>query len=74
MRWQQGRALVDDMLGRGELERVPASREHADVLLEQAHKHVSSARAIAGSDASGRSTGCVDAGTRRSTRPPASRR
>jgi hypothetical protein len=53
MRWQQGRESLDEMLARGELERVPASRDHADVLLEQARRHLSSARDIADSDASG---------------------
>lgn len=53
MRWQQGRDTVDGMLARGELERVPASREHVDLLLTQAHQHVGSAQAIAGSDAAG---------------------
>jgi hypothetical protein len=33
MRWEQGRAAIDGMLSRGELERVPPSREHADLLL-----------------------------------------
>jgi hypothetical protein len=41
------------MLARGELERVPPSREHADVLLELAQRHLSSAQAIAEFDASG---------------------
>src|SRR6266540_6410474 len=50
MRWQQGRDTLDSMINRGELERVPASREQADLLLAQAHQHVSSARAIAESD------------------------
>ena len=50
MRWQQGRAVLDGMMARGELERVPASRDHADVLLGQARQHLDSARAIAGGD------------------------
>jgi hypothetical protein len=53
MRWQQGRDTVDGMIARGELERVPASREHADLLLTQAHHHLDSAQTIAGSDAAG---------------------
>ena len=53
MRWQQGRDAMDGMIDRGELERVPASREHADLLLTQAYRHVASARAIAGSDPAG---------------------
>jgi hypothetical protein len=38
------------MVRRGELERVAASRGHADVLLGQARQHLDSARAIAGAD------------------------
>lgn len=51
MRWQQGRATIDDMIGRGELERVPASRDHADLLMAQASGHLASARTIAEADA-----------------------
>jgi len=50
MRWQQGRDSLDEMIRRGELERVPASRDHADVLLGQARQHLNSARAIAAVD------------------------
>jgi len=50
MRWEQGRAALDGMVARGELERVPASREHADALLAQAHQHLGSARAITALD------------------------
>ena len=50
MRWQEGRAVLDGMIARGELERVPADRDHADVLLGQARQHLDSARAIAAGD------------------------
>jgi hypothetical protein len=40
MRWQQGRDKIDGMLAAGQLERVTASREHADRLLAQARAHV----------------------------------
>jgi hypothetical protein len=50
MRWQQGRAAVDAMIARRELERVSPSRDHADVLLRQARQHLDSARAIAAGD------------------------
>ncbi|GAA2877720.1 hypothetical protein Acy02nite_62080 [Actinoplanes cyaneus] len=53
MRWQQGREFVDGMVARGELERVPASREHADLLLAQARRHLASAEAIAFGDPAG---------------------
>lgn len=44
MRWMQGRDRIDMMLSSGHLERVPASREHADVLLAQARRHLELAR------------------------------
>jgi hypothetical protein len=53
MKWQQGRAVLEGMLTRKELERVPASREQADNLLAQASKHLASAQAIASVDAIG---------------------
>lgn len=53
MRWQQGRDALDGMIARGELERVPASREHADLLLAQAKQHLESARTIAELDPAG---------------------
>lgn len=42
MKWQQGRAALDKMLADGELERVQASREHADRLISQARRHLDS--------------------------------
>jgi hypothetical protein len=53
MRWQQGREALDGMIARGELERVPASRDHADLLLSQARRHLASAGAIADTDPAG---------------------
>lgn len=53
MRWGQGRAAIDGMLSRGELERVPPSREHADLLLTQAHQHLKSAEAVMAIDPTG---------------------
>jgi hypothetical protein len=53
VKWQQGRSLIDGMIVRGELERVPASRAHADLLLAQSTRHMESAGAIAGGDAAG---------------------
>jgi hypothetical protein len=40
MRWEQGRARIDGMLATGQLERVTASREHAERLLAQARAHL----------------------------------
>lgn len=53
MKWQQGRDALDNMIDRGELERVPPSREHAELLLAQAHRHLDSARTIAKTDPAG---------------------
>ncbi|HUZ52500.1 MAG TPA: HEPN domain-containing protein [Streptosporangiaceae bacterium] len=53
MRWEQGRSVIDAMLGARDLERVPASTEHAAELIGQAGKHVASARRIAGDDPAG---------------------
>jgi hypothetical protein len=50
LRWQQGRATIDEMIIRGELERVPASREHADLLMAQAGAHLASAKTVADLD------------------------
>jgi hypothetical protein len=46
MRWDQGRSAVEGMIARGEVEQVPASRDHADLLMGQAEAHVQAARAI----------------------------
>jgi hypothetical protein len=40
MRWDQGRAVIDRMLAGAELQRVPASRDHADRLISQARNHL----------------------------------
>jgi hypothetical protein len=50
MKWQQGRAEIEGMIARGEIERVPASRQHADLLLAQAHDHLHAAQAIVAID------------------------
>lgn len=53
MRWVQGRTVIEQMLSAGDLQRVPASREHADRLLEQARRHVSSTQNAAVADPEG---------------------
>ena len=53
MRWEQGRATLEQMLAAQELQRVPASREHADRLLAESHRHLASARGISDSDPEG---------------------
>jgi hypothetical protein len=53
LRWDQGRGTIEAMLGSGALEQVPASREHADLLLAHARQHLASARVIAATDPEG---------------------
>ncbi|WP_405012219.1 hypothetical protein [Kitasatospora sp. NBC_01539] len=45
-RWEQGRATVDDLIQRREVERVPASAEHAQAELAQARQHLASAKLL----------------------------
>jgi hypothetical protein len=53
MRWEQGRARIEQMLADGELQSIPASRAQADRLLGQARAHLSSAAAICADDPQG---------------------
>lgn len=53
MKWDQGRAVIDRMLADSELQRVPASREQADRLIDQAEVHLSSAADICDQDPPG---------------------
>lgn len=46
MRWNQGRTEVDRLIADGELQRVPANREHADQLLAQARRDLASAELL----------------------------
>lgn len=46
MGWNQGRSQVDRLIADGELQRVPANREHADQLLVQARKDLASAELL----------------------------
>lgn len=46
MRWNQGRAEIDQLIADGELQRVPPNREHADQLFEQARKDLASAEVL----------------------------
>lgn len=61
MRWNQGRDTIDRMLGDSELQRVPASREHANRLILQARKHLISANEICADDPAGGYTLVYDA-------------
>ena len=53
MRWDQGRADIDRMLVDHRLQRVPANREHAERMLAQARKHLTSAQEVCGHDPEG---------------------
>lgn len=53
MRWNQGREAIEHQLADGHLQRVPPSREHADRLLSQAHRHLVSAEQTAAGDPEG---------------------
>lgn len=50
MRWEQGRVIVDSLIERGDLERVPPNSDHADELLAQAHGHLGSAGSVVMTD------------------------
>jgi hypothetical protein len=50
MRWEQGRTTLEGMLSRGEIEKVAASRSRADELLDQAGRHMMTARGAIESD------------------------
>lgn len=60
--WEQGRVAVDRLIARGEVERVPPSREHADFLISQAGQHLVAARAIVAIDPTGAYQLMYDAG------------
>lgn len=53
MRWQQGRARIEQLLAAGELQRIHPSRPQADRLIEQARAHLASAAAICDDDPPG---------------------
>lgn len=53
MNWDQGRTVIDRMLADSELQRLPASREQADRLIDQAVAHLSSAAHICDQDPPG---------------------
>lgn len=53
MKWNQGRAVIDKMIAERELQQVPASRDQADRLLEQARRHLESADKVCESDPDG---------------------
>ncbi len=50
LRWEQGRATVDRLLGERRLERVPANRELGATYIDQARAHLRTSLLAAGSD------------------------
>lgn len=61
MSWEQGRAVIEQLLREGSLQRVTASREHAERLVAQARRHLLSAQTIADSDPDGAYAALYDA-------------
>lgn len=53
LRWNQGRATIDSLLAKQQLERVTPSRDLADMMITQARNHLSSARTVKESDTAG---------------------
>jgi len=53
MRWEQGRSVIDALLGTHDLERVTPNAEHAAQMIVQARIHVVSAQRIADEDPAG---------------------
>lgn len=53
VRWDQGRDIVDDLIRRGDLERVVADRSLADRLLASSRRHIASARLAGPADPEG---------------------
>jgi hypothetical protein len=61
MRWEEGRATVEDLLSRGELQRVSLDIDSAKVLLSVARHHLASAGAIRENDPEGSYAALYDA-------------
>lgn len=49
-RWEQGRGAVEQLLREQRLQRVPASRKHAEALVAQARRYLGSARLVTATD------------------------
>jgi len=50
MRWEKGRAVVDQLISEGRVDKVAASRELADLMLARATRHLQTAVEIASVD------------------------
>jgi HEPN domain len=53
MRWEQGRARIEQLLADGDLQRIHPSRQQGDRLIAQARTHLASAAAICDDDPPG---------------------
>lgn len=53
MSWNKGRDRIDALVANGQLQRVPASREAARILIAEARRHLASAEKIADDDPQG---------------------
>ncbi|WP_020579811.1 HEPN domain-containing protein [Actinopolymorpha alba] len=52
-RWEQGRSTIERLLKEQRLQRVTASRDHAEKMLAQARRYASSARKLVSTDPDG---------------------
>jgi hypothetical protein len=52
-RWEQGRAVVDQLIEQQRVQRVTASRELAEVMIARAHTHLKTAADVASADPTG---------------------
>lgn len=50
MSWDKGRDVIEDLLDRGHLERVPANEDEAAHLLDKARAHLRTAAAVSADD------------------------
>ena len=53
MTWAQGQDIIDELVGLRRLQRVTASRESAERLLDDARRHLVSAHVLATDDPQG---------------------
>src|SRR4051794_1839082 len=66
-RWRKGEAVIERLLDQRHLEQVPADADTVNALLDSAHRHVASARALVGSDNEGAYALAYDAARKSAT-------
>lgn len=59
MTWEKGREVIDELLSRQHLERVPANPEEAAYLLDRARQHLATAEREANDDLRSPMTPCT---------------